>query len=267
MQSAVQEPVRLILLSVLIALFLDIIVIGYHINQINDYSKEMQQYVQKEGGVTKDVQDKGKLLSTNIYQNMFRIKPYPGDPHSSQVNGYGTQVKYMIEAHIPFIANTGQLNLHFERPGQTASQFGTHNPKPNEIVVNLNGSSHLKAKKPQDTTFSDALAKAAISNNESMPTQTTFSFKRPYPAKYEHEGKIVTPNDPRAGKIELTDKKGTKYLYSPETKYLYLFSDPTKKVGHLKPGKYVTTVFMAFHDKGSLNGKSHEESSVTVTVK
>lgn len=78
MDTSIAESLKLIVLSLLIALFFNVAGIIYNVNQSNTFEKQAVQVMQKDGGLTPDamktINDHDTGLS-HQYGNMFEVKP------------------------------------------------------------------------------------------------------------------------------------------------------------------------------------------------
>lgn len=245
MQEGVQEPVRMILLTFLIVLLINIFGISFRVNQINEYQRRMEQDIQANGGVTKTVQDDGDILSKNVYHNMFELQPYPNDPNSAKVNDYGKQVRYQIKVFIPFLFYSNKFQLHYIKKGQVASQYSMSQQQTGAKVKPL---VKLDLQDNANNHLTDTLAKSCITNLNDLPDRTRVQFA--YHNYQNNNGEISEKYDDKTNKAQIRDSHGNYYWINTKTNQLYSYTQPKKKINKpFKPGHYQATIRITYPPK------------------
>ena len=91
MDTSVAESLKLIVLSIIIAMFLNVAGIIYNVNQSNTFEKQAVQVMQKDGGLTPDamrkINDPDKGLN-HQYGHMFEVKPDTKETVESDTSAY-----------------------------------------------------------------------------------------------------------------------------------------------------------------------------------
>lgn len=151
MKVAPAEMFRMIAVFFMVMFLLNFGIIGWELNQENDYESMVSQKIAKEGCVNERVITYANHLSHNTrYRGMFTVKAAPNDRvHKKDINGhdrnkmmtinysqpqnYGNEIKYIIGIHItPFALGSGSWThlpgIDLEHEGLTTSQLAKHNP-------------------------------------------------------------------------------------------------------------------------------------------
>lgn len=151
MKVAPAEMFRMIAVFFMVMFLLNFGIIGWELNQENDYESMVSQKIAKEGCVNERVIKYANDLSHNTrYRGMFTVKAAPNDRvHEKDINGhdrnkmmtinysqpqnYGNEIKYIIGIHItPFALGSGSWThlpgIDLEHEGLTTSQLAKHNP-------------------------------------------------------------------------------------------------------------------------------------------
>lgn len=87
MNTSIAESLKLMVTALLIALFFNVAVIIYNVNQSNTFEKQAVQVMQKDGGLTPDAMKTIKGLS-HQYGNMFEVKPDTKETVESDTSAY-----------------------------------------------------------------------------------------------------------------------------------------------------------------------------------
>lgn len=150
MKVAPAEMFRMIAVFFMVMFLLNFGIVGWEINQENDYESMVSQKIAKEGCVDKKVINWANNLSHNTHKGMFTLKPAPKEKvHKTDINGherskmmtidysqpqnYGDTIKYVIGIHVtPFALGTGDWThlpgINLEHEGLTNSQLAKYNP-------------------------------------------------------------------------------------------------------------------------------------------
>lgn len=89
MDTSVAESLKLMVTALLIALFLNVAVIIYNVNQSNTFEKQAVQVMQKDGGLTPDAMSKiNETIGINQYRGMFEVKPDTKETVESDTSAY-----------------------------------------------------------------------------------------------------------------------------------------------------------------------------------
>lgn len=80
MDTSIAESLKLMVMALLIALFLNVAGIIYNVNQANTFEKQAVQVMQKDGGLTHDAMNRINKGLGAQYGYMFEVKPDNPDP-------------------------------------------------------------------------------------------------------------------------------------------------------------------------------------------
>lgn len=269
MQEGVQEPVRMILLTFIVILLINVFGITYRINQINEYQRRMEQDIQVEGGVTEKVLGDGDILSKNVYQDMFELQRYPGDLNSGKVNDYGKQVRYQIKIKIPFLFYGNSYFLHYYKQGQVASQ---HDISQKDAGVKIKTGIKMNTY----DKFTGEFARKCLADPDDLPNGTVVEFAY-HNYKYDNDGDLDEVSSPMTNKVQIRDAKGTYYWMNVNNNEFYSYVQPRKALKtYLKPGHYQATIRITYpkknqgdRDKGQNQNFEYgttEEKTVNIDV-
>ncbi len=91
MDTSIAESLKLIVTSLIIAMFFNVAIIIYNVNESNTFEKQAVQVMQKEGGLTPYAMKKINNPDTGLshqYGNMFNIKPDTKETVESDTSAY-----------------------------------------------------------------------------------------------------------------------------------------------------------------------------------
>lgn len=152
---------RVLAIFFVVMIMVNLSLLGYHFNQVNDFQNSMNQMIAKEGCIDKNVKDYAIRLSNNRYKGMFSIRPAkneylpkrdingkdlisPSDIHGkshpgktvtvnyTQPQNYGKPIKYIIDMDVPTFSLGGKNSwarlgsIHNTHESQTVSQLPQH---------------------------------------------------------------------------------------------------------------------------------------------
>lgn len=100
MQIGVAEIQRGIILSLVITFLINLGVLLYNVNQINNFEQQTAYIIQKEGGTNSTALSEIDKLSKNSYRGYFNVIPVKGNEQKD----YGQKISYQVSFSIPLLA-------------------------------------------------------------------------------------------------------------------------------------------------------------------
>ena len=94
-----EEVVRWLFMSLCIAFFLNICAISFNVMQINNYEKNIDNYIANNGKLN------SSYINNNLspkFNNYFTVKPKSAS--DEKTHDFGKSVNYIVTVHIPLIA-------------------------------------------------------------------------------------------------------------------------------------------------------------------
>lgn len=100
MQIGVAEIQRGIILSLVITFLINLGVLLYNVNQINNFEQQTAYIIQKEGGTNSTALSEIDKLSKNDYRGYFNVIPIK----ENEQKEYGQKISYQVSFSIPLLA-------------------------------------------------------------------------------------------------------------------------------------------------------------------